>query len=143
MQKILLVALLGGLMLGIFLYARRDPGSASAAPGVVSAPPPPAPQAPVAPAPASPPAVADPSDADVCKRLADLCSTSTQRVDAEQCGRDLADARKVSGPASVQRSEQCVAGATTCAAATGCLSGGVGMGALGEYLKGFGAALSR
>jgi hypothetical protein len=43
----------------------------------------------------------------------------------------------------VDRSEACLADAKTCAAASGCMSGGIGMGAAGEYLKGLGQALSR
>ena len=37
----------------------------------------------------------------------------------------------------------CVQESTTCAAATGCMLGGVGVGALGEMMKGLGSALSR
>ena len=62
----------------------------------------------------------------------------------EYHGEDFeADARKMAGPGNVERSEQCLADAKTCAAATGCMSGGVGMGAMGEFLKGLGGALSR
>jgi hypothetical protein len=83
------------------------------------------------------------TDATTCARLSTLCSTSNEKVDADECERKIADARKVSGVLAVERSESCVAEATTCSAATGCLSGGMGMGALGEFLKGFGSALSK
>jgi hypothetical protein len=88
-----------------------------------------------------PPVVAN--DSAACGRLADLCSTSGHRVDAASCETQLADARKLSGDANVARSAQCITQASTCAAAMGCIQGGVGMGALGEYLKGLGSALSR
>jgi L-aminopeptidase/D-esterase-like protein len=87
---------------------------------------------------ATPPA----SDHAACEHLADLCSTSQQKVDVPDCERQLADARKMSGPANVDHSLQCVTDAKSCASATGCISGGVGMGALGEFMKGFGSALS-
>jgi hypothetical protein len=156
-SKILGVAVIGGLLLFLVLrYAtggdRRaaigpEPASATtsfvplataAATGV----------APVAPAVAPAPPPAAPvdvvaSDTAACARLADLCSTSDQKVDATSCQKQLADARKMAGPGNVERSEQCLTEAKTCAAASGCLSGGVGMGAMGEFLKGLGGALSK
>jgi hypothetical protein len=93
-------------------------------------------------APASPPAAPVASDTTACTRLSELCSTSDQRVNVAECEKELADARKMSGANNVARSEQCIADAKTCAAASGCISGGVGMGAMGEFLKGFGSALS-
>jgi hypothetical protein len=153
-KKILGVALIGGLLLFFVLrYATSDgrsaiaPDPAAATASVaattvaaVATPPtvpPPQPPSPVAPA----DLVA--SDVAACTRLADLCSTSDQKVDANSCQKQLAEARKMAGPGNVERSEQCLADAKTCAAASGCLSGGVGMGAMGEFLKGLGGALSR
>jgi hypothetical protein len=156
--KIFGVALVGGLLLVLALYlARRSDSGTVDAPGAVATPmvatsamPPAtavaAPQAPVVP-PVVPGSVAaatpSPGDGAACARLADLCSTSDQTVDATACAKQLSDARKMAGPANVDRSEQCIADAKTCAAASGCISGGVGMGAMGEFLKGLGGALSR
>lgn len=91
---------------------------------------------------AAPAAVATPSDADTCARLATLCETSDQKVDVGECNRKLTDARKLSGPGNVDRADQCIADAKTCAAAAGCMSGTVGLGTVGEFLKGVGSALS-
>jgi hypothetical protein len=147
-KKILGVALIGGLLLFFVLrYATSDPRStigpdpvaataAAASSAATTAPTPPQPAA-VAPA----DVVA--GDTAACARLADLCSTSDQKVDATSCQKQLADARKMAGAGNVERSEQCLADAKTCALATGCLSGGVGMGAMGEFLKGLGGALSK
>jgi hypothetical protein len=158
-KKIIAVAVLGGLLLAVFLFASRrekdqaiasGPGTTAAAATAPNAPaaqtaavtvPPPGTTSGPAPTAASPaPPVA--SDSATCTRLSDLCSTSDQHVDVAQCEKEFADARKMSGASNVARSEQCVADAKTCAAATGCISGGVGMGAMGEFLKGFGSALS-
>jgi len=151
-NKILGVALIGGLLLFLVLrYAtgdkkaaiNPDPAAATAAAstGVAATPalPPPAPVAPATTAPADVTA----TDTAACARLADLCSTSDQKVDAAGCLKELADARKMAGPGNVERSEQCLTDAKTCAAASGCMSGGVGMGAMGEFLKGLGGALSK
>lgn len=82
-----------------------------------------------------------------CNRLADLCSTSSHDVrkdkDFASCPADLADAKKFAGAPAVDRSMTCVAEANTCTAASVCLATSVGMGALGEAMKGFGSALSR
>ena len=83
------------------------------------------------------------AEATACARLGSLCSTTDQKVDTGECEKKLADARRVSGDGNVERSESCISEAKTCAAATGCLSGGIGVGALGEYLKGLGSALSK
>jgi hypothetical protein len=101
-------------------------------------------EAPVAPAPPPPPpSVAVDSDSAACAKMAALCSTSDEKVDTAECERKLADGRKLSGGANVQRSIACLAEAKTCAAATGCLAGGLGMGAVGEFLKGLGSSLSK
>jgi hypothetical protein len=154
-QKIFGVALIGGLLLFFVLrYATGDkkavidpdPAAATAAAttgvAATTAAPPPAPVVPTTPAPADV-AAASAADTVACARLADLCSTSDQKVDAAGCLKQLADARKMAGPGNVDRSEQCLTDAKTCAAASGCMSGGVGMGAMGEFLKGLGGALSK
>jgi len=147
-KKILGVALIGGLLLFFVLkYATGDKKAAinpdpAAATASVAAPTPAPPPAPVAPA-AAAPADVTVADTAACARLADLCSTSDQKVDAAGCLKQLADARKMAGAGNVERSEQCLGDAKTCAAASGCLSGGVGMGAMGEFLKGLGGALSK
>jgi hypothetical protein len=160
-KKILGVAIVGALLLFVVLrYASTDktsaigpdPAATAATPAPTLPPPPPTPVEPpaataaVPPAPAASPAApasVAASDTAACARLADLCSTSDQKVDATECQKQLADARKMAGPGNVDRSEQCLTDAKTCAAASGCLSGGVGMGAMGEFLKGLGGALSR
>jgi len=141
-KKVLLVAVLGGFLLAVSLWALGR-GSSRASTGVPGAstvaatattviPPPTV-------APAALPAI---DDKGACARLADLCSTSDQKVDTDECEKKLADARKMSGPANVDRSEACLVDAKSCAAASGCISGGIGMGATGEFLKGLGSALS-
>lgn len=156
-NKILGVIVVGGVLLGAFLYGTRDKrADVRADPAAVASTPvavalntmsttvaSPAPAAPtVAPVPVAT-AGSTTSDTTACARLSDLCSTSDEKVDPPACMKQLADARKMAGPANVERSELCLADAKTCAAATGCISGGVGMGAMGEYLKGLGGALSR
>ncbi len=156
-KKILGVAIVGALLLFLVLrYAggrgtepiAADPAAASATASAVQ----PVPMVSSAPAvtatataaaPNAPASAAAPGDSVACARLVDLCSTSDQKVDSSQCITQMADARKMAGAANVDRSEQCMADAKTCAAASGCLSGGVGMGAMGEFLKGLGGALSR
>jgi hypothetical protein len=141
MNKILVVVVLGGILLALFLVLQgRKAGEATtasvAAPstGIANA---------VATTPATaaapPPSV---SDTTACARLAELCSTSDHAVDTSHCEKQLVDARKMYGEANVLRSEQCLGEAKTCAAATGCISGGMGMGAMGEFLKGLGNAMS-
>jgi hypothetical protein len=142
-KKILLVAVLGGMLLAITLWGMgrsssrastgAPPGATTVALTATTAVAPPA-AAPATPAPMG--------DAASCARLADLCSTSDQKVDTDECEKKLADARKMSGPSNVDRSEVCLADAKSCAAASGCISGGIGMGATGEFLKGLGSALS-
>ncbi len=150
MNKILGVALVGGLLLFLVLrYAtgdkkaaiNPDPAAATTAATASVA----APTAAPSPATAAPAdvAAASAADATACARLAGLCSTSDQKVDAAGCLKQLADARKMAGAGNVERSEQCLGDAKTCAAASGCMSGGVGMGAMGEFLKGLGGALSK
>jgi hypothetical protein len=142
-KKILLVALLGGMLLAVTLWAmgRSNVSSASTAapPGATTV----ALTATAIPPPGAAPAAPSPmGDKASCARLADLCSTSDEKVDTDECEKKLADARKMSGPSNVDRSEVCLADAKSCAAASGCISGGIGMGATGEFLKGLGSALS-
>jgi hypothetical protein len=136
-KKILFVGVLGGILLVIALWAmgrgNNDAASvASPATTTVLA---------TATAVAPTPPVGT-GDTVACARLSDLCSTSDQKVDTGECEKKLGDARKMSGASNVDRSEVCIADAKTCAAASGCISGGIGMGAAGEYLKGLGQALS-
>ena len=154
MNKILGVAIVGGLLLFLVLrYATGnhgaaigpDPAAASASVATAAATVAPSPvtaTAAQAPAPAAPTGSVA-GDVAACARLADLCSTSDQKVESTDCQKQLADARKMAGPGNVERSEQCLSDAKTCAAASGCMSGGVGMGAMGEFLKGLGGALSK
>jgi hypothetical protein len=141
-KKILLVAVLGGMLLAVTLWAMgRSSSSAStgAPPGATTV----ALTATATPPPGAVPAAPSPmGDKASCARLADLCSTSDQKVDTDECEKKLGDARKMSGPSNVERSELCLADAKSCAAASGCISGGIGMGATGEFLKGLGSALS-
>jgi hypothetical protein len=154
-NKILGVAIVGGLLLFLVLrYATGnhdaaigpDPAAAASASVATAAatvaPPPVTATTALAPAPAAPTGSVA-GDVAACARLADLCSTSDQKVDSTDCQKQLADARKMAGAGNVERSEQCLSDAKTCAAASGCLSGGVGMGAMGEFLKGLGGAMSK
>jgi hypothetical protein len=155
-NKILGVAIVGGLLLFLVLrYATGnhgaaigpDPAAASASVAsanvaVTIAPPPVTATSALAPAPAAP-IVSVAGDVAACARLADLCSTSDQKFDSNDCQKQLTDARKMAGAGNVERSERCLSDAKTCAAASGCMSGGVGMGAMGEFLKGLGGALSK
>ncbi|HEY2516606.1 MAG TPA: hypothetical protein VGI39_37305 [Polyangiaceae bacterium] len=152
MNKILGVAFVGVIALFLFFRildhekkagAGDTPAAAVTAGGAV-APATMAVASAAAPVPAAPAApVAALGDDAACARLADLCSTAESPVDASHCSKKLADARKFSGAGNVDKSEACLADAKTCAAASGCISGGLGMGTLGEYLKGLGSALSK
>ncbi len=158
MKKILGVALVGALVLFLLLrYAATpkaavispDPSAASVVATAVAAtttaaPVPAAPSPSPVPSPAGSPAAVPvaASDTTACAHLVELCSTSDEKVDPNDCQKQMSDARKMAGASNVERSEQCIAEAKTCAAASGCISGGVGMGAMGEFLKGLGGALS-
>ncbi|MDB4935195.1 MAG: hypothetical protein JWP87_2167 [Labilithrix sp.] len=81
-----------------------------------------------------------------CIKMSELCGSSDQEKSREKldaCVANLEQAKKVAGAPAVERSMACVQESNTCAAASGCMMGGVGMGALGEMMKGFGSALSR
>jgi len=79
-----------------------------------------------------------------CVKLGELCGPtdkSQEKLDA--CIDGLEQAKKVSGVPAVERSMACVQESNTCAAASGCMMGGIGVGAVGELMKGVGSALSR
>jgi hypothetical protein len=134
-KRILGVTIVGTILTILTIWVLRGHQNAEAAPATTVAT--------TVATPASPAAVAAlPSDHVACEHLADLCSTSQQKVDIPDCERQLGDARKMSGAPNVDHSLRCVTDAKSCASATGCISGGVGMGALGEFMKGFGSALS-
>lgn len=79
-----------------------------------------------------------------CTKMASLCgSESNELKDLDQCASDLKSMRKFAGETAFERSTKCLEEANSCAAATGCWVGGVGVGALGETLKGIGTALSK
>jgi hypothetical protein len=79
-----------------------------------------------------------------CIKMSELCgATDASSTKLDTCIADLERAKKVAGTPAMERSMACVQESTTCAAATGCMLGGVGVGALGEMMKGFGSALSR
>jgi hypothetical protein len=83
-------------------------------------------------------------EAKTCAKLKDLCSVDdTSRIDVEKCEADLKKTEKLVGEPSVQRSMKCIDESKSCMAASGCMMGGVGMGALGEMMKGFGTAISQ
>jgi hypothetical protein len=79
----------------------------------------------------------------MCLRLAELCSTEQSAKDFDQCVDGMKDLRKMSGDSSFERSQKCLDESKSCAAATGCMIGGAGVGSLGEFMKGFGTALSK
>ena len=79
-----------------------------------------------------------------CIKMSDLCGStdkSTEKLD--KCIEGMQSAKKIAGTAAVERSMKCVEESTSCMAATGCMMGGVGVGALGELAKGFGNAVSK
>ncbi|HSO38081.1 MAG TPA: hypothetical protein VLT33_36385 [Labilithrix sp.] len=79
-----------------------------------------------------------------CIRVSELCGVDDRSAaKLESCVADLEKAKKLAGPANVDRSVKCIEESNSCAAVTGCMMGGVGMGAMGEMMKGFGSALSR
>src|SRR5687767_5432228 len=74
-----------------------------------------------------------------CRKLADLCAVDEKSAKKlETCVEDLERAKKMVGEPSVKRSMECVQESNSCMAASGCMMGGVGMGAVGEMMKGFG-----
>lgn len=79
----------------------------------------------------------------VCVRLADLCGRESSSSALDSCVSDMKQTRKLAGDASFERSTKCIDESSSCAAAAGCMMGGVGVGALGEMMKGFGTAVSK
>ena len=120
MKKLVGVTLAGLAVLFIVLFAQGKTGFTS--PAAVVVPPTPEKKA--------------------CVHLKELCTTSEQQVDVDVCEKKLEDTRKMSGTPSLERSEKCIEESQTCTAAAGCMAGGAGMGTMGEFLKGFGNALS-
>lgn len=79
-----------------------------------------------------------------CTKMASLCGSEGKGPkDFDECTEDLKSARKFAGEPAFERSTKCIDEAASCAAVAGCLAGGVGVGAVGEALKGFGSALSK
>lgn len=79
-----------------------------------------------------------------CTKMASLCETESKSLkDLETCADDMKSMRKLAGEPAFERSTKCIDEASSCAAVAGCLAGGVGVGAIGEALKGFGTALSK
>jgi hypothetical protein len=88
--------------------------------------------------------VAATPEGQACQDMQRLCSTEEpSQKDLNECVDGMKKLRKLSGDASFERSRACLAESSSCAAAAGCMGGGVGMGAMGEMMKGFGSALSR
>ncbi|HEY8078932.1 MAG TPA: hypothetical protein VIF62_32595, partial [Labilithrix sp.] len=61
----------------------------------------------------------------------------------DQCVDEMKQLRKMSGDPAFERSQKCIDESNSCAAASGCMLGGVGVGTLGELMKGFGNAMSK
>ena len=81
-------------------------------------------------------------DRTVCTRMETLCGHD-QNHSPEQCARDMGELRRNMGAQAVQGTADCVAQAQSCAAAGGCIAGGALRGVGGQFLQGFGTALSR
>lgn len=80
----------------------------------------------------------------MCVRLADMCpGDATKPMTLDECVGDMKEMRKVAGKRAFEKTQQCVDEADSCAAASGCIAGGIGVGAMGEMLKGFGNALTK
>ncbi|MCL2776586.1 MAG: hypothetical protein FWD73_01180 [Polyangiaceae bacterium] len=120
MKKIAGVALVGALVLGAIVVAKSAPSLSL----VMS------------------------EEGKVCMRLGELCDgrdtpdMSKAGAKFDECVDDMKQARKMSGEQAFARTRSCMEESKTCGAATGCVIGGVGVGAVGEMLKGFGSALS-
>jgi hypothetical protein len=78
-----------------------------------------------------------------CAKLGDLCGQKGDAHALDQCVDGLHEARKIAGSKSVDKSLSCIQGSDTCMAATGCMMGGVGVGAMKEMVKGFADAVSK
>ena len=82
-------------------------------------------------------------EARMCIKMGEVCASEAGAKDFDQCVDGMKKLRKMSGDHSFERSQKCIEESTTCAAASGCMMGGVGVGALGELMKGFGTAMSK
>lgn len=79
----------------------------------------------------------------MCVKLGDLCGAEAKADKFEQCVDQMKKVRKVAGDPAFERSQKCLEESNSCGAATGCMAGGIGVGALGEMMKGFGSALQK
>jgi hypothetical protein len=77
-----------------------------------------------------------------CVHVGELCGNAADVEQLEKCADGFQKARKAAGDPAVERSLRCIEESKTCAAVAGCTVGGIGVGAMGEFLKGFGSALS-
>ena len=76
-----------------------------------------------------------------CVHVGELCGNGGDVDQLEKCADGFAKARKAAGDPAVERSLKCIEESKTCAAIAGCTLGGIGVGAMGEFMKGFGSAL--
>jgi len=83
-------------------------------------------------------------EAKVCERLADLCSADPpKQTELDECVHDMKDLRKQAGSTSFEKTRSCIDESQSCAAASGCIVGGAGVGMVGEMLKGLGNAMTK
>ena len=80
----------------------------------------------------------------MCARLEVVCHTDEpDGISVEQCTHQMKEIRTQAGNASFDKSERCIEEAQSCAAAAGCMVGGIGVGMTGEMLKGLGNAMTK
>ena len=87
--------------------------------------------------------VASSPEGKVCTRMAELCGEEGDAKELNECVDEMKKAHKLAGDVPFQRSVTCIEESKSCAAAAGCMMGGVGVGAAGEMMKGFGNALTK
>jgi hypothetical protein len=68
-----------------------------------------------------------------CEQLQTLCGGE---VDMGECTKDMDEASKIVGPKVMDKATDCMAGATTCTEAAGCLVG-AGTHAMDDFMRGF------
>ena len=80
-----------------------------------------------------------------CAKMAELCAPEREASssDLDTCHNAFTDLRKVATEKDIDKSLTCIEDANTCARATGCMIGGVGVGVAKELLDGIGDALRR
>lgn len=79
-----------------------------------------------------------------CAKMGEVCGNNDGGLrELEACEDGFAKARKLVGDAPVDRSIACIADTQSCIGATGCVIGGIGIGALSDFGKGFGSASSK